>query len=76
MPEILPTWHTETYCATLEALPREEAVRALHCALTQLKACGTRVYSPTLGTEVDNREAIYALQACLRKAGHLGAVER
>lgn len=73
--EILPGWHTETYCANLSALSREEAIRAIHCALTQLQAIGTRAEHATTGAELDNRPAIYALRECLKKAGHLGMVE-
>lgn len=75
MPEILPEWHTETYCATLDQLPREEAIRAIHAAFTQLKAIGTRAESATTGQTLDNRPVIYALRECLRKAGHLETVE-
>jgi hypothetical protein len=74
MPEILPTWHTETYCATLEALPREEAVRAIHSALIQLEAIEARVMREALGF-LNNGPAIHALRACLKKAGHLGFEE-
>lgn len=73
MPEILPSSHTDQYCSTLKALPREEAIRAIHSAYLQLIACGTRVESATTGQMIDNRPTIHALRQCLRKAGHLGS---
>lgn len=62
--------HAVLYCKTLDALPREQAINAIHQALMQLRALGPRVERD--GTTYDNAPAIAALTACLKTAGHIG----
>lgn len=62
--------HTEIFCRTLPDLDRVEAIRAIHQALLQIEAMGTRVEAG--GTTYDNAPALAALSACLTKAGHIG----
>jgi hypothetical protein len=60
------TFHTETFCDTLDSLDARQAIRAIHQAYLQFSAvvanCDTGHY--------DNAPAIAALKACLAKAGH------
>ncbi len=60
--------HASTYCKTLDALPKDAAVNALHQALMQFDAI-ERHESLTL---VDNRPIVAELRRLLTIAGHIG----
>ena len=58
--------HAHIYCKTLDLLPREAAVNALHQALMQFNAI-ERGIEP-----VDNKPAMAEIRRLLRQAGHIG----
>ncbi len=62
--------HAALYCKTLDALPRDVAINAIHAAYLQLRANGARVEQD--GRTLDNAPAIAALGRCLVLAGHIG----
>lgn len=62
--------HTEIYCQTLEDLPKEKAIRAIHQAWLQLNATNNQARREGY----DNAPAIEALGECLKAAGHVGFV--
>ena len=58
--------HANTYCKTLDAMSKDEAINALHQALMQLNAIER-------GTEnVDNKPIRAEIERLLVVAGHIG----
>jgi hypothetical protein len=58
--------HANIYCKTLDQLPREDAVNALHQALMQFNAIERGIET------VDIKPAMVEIRRLLRQAGHIG----